>query len=222
MVEAVNREKIQRYRKLVQSLTDLGHSHARSIQTKRHQLIYFYFVRCARLVSGVVLLVDHKHLSAAFALEKSVVDAVVNGLYVGYAADDAEFERLISLTMKGRETGSVHRRAAKLDAALSKRKKFMAGQFAEIVKKTEEYVNEFAHGGILSTSLDLVECAPKVAYRVLADCVLLMLKFLGNVYILENIDLAPLNALMTEFQQVGDQAAEAAAGSSPSLRLSSE
>jgi hypothetical protein len=201
MVEAVNQEKIQRYRKLVQSLTDLGHSQAKSIQTKRHQLVYFYFVRCAGLVSGVLILVEHKHLSAAFALEKSVVDAVVNGLYLGYAADDTEFNRLVSMTMKGKETGSVRRRAAKLDTALSKRKKFMSGQFVDLVIKTEDYVNEFSHGGVLSTSLDVIEHPPQVAYKVLADCTLLMIKFLGNVYILENIDLSPLNALMEKFQQ---------------------
>jgi len=175
MVEAVNQEKIQRYRRLVQSLTDLGHSHAKAIQTKRHQLTYFYFVRCAGLVSGVVILVENKHLSAAFALQKSVVDTVINGLYLGYAADDTEFNRLVSMTIKGKETGSVRKRAAKLDAALSKRKKFMSGQFAELVKKTEEYVNEFAHGGVLSTSLDVLEYPPQVAYRVLADCTLLMI-----------------------------------------------
>jgi hypothetical protein len=201
MVEAVNQEKVQRYRKLVQSLTDLGHSHAKSIQTKRHQLMYFYFVRCAGLVSGVVVLVEHKHLSAAFALQKSVVDAVINGLYLGYAADDVEFNRLLSMTKKGKEIGSVHKRASKLDAALSKRKKFMSGQFVELVTKTEEYVNEFAHGGILSTSLDVIEHSPQVAYKVLADCTLLMINFLSNVYISENIDLLPLKVLMEEFQQ---------------------
>ncbi len=203
MVEAVNQEKIQRYRKLVQSLTDLGHSRAKSIQTKRHQLMYFYFVRCAGLVSGVVILVEHEHLSAAFALEKSVIDAVINGLYLGYAADDTEFNRLVSMTMKGKEVGSVRRRAAKLDVALSKRKKFMSGQFVDLVKKTEDYVNEFSHGGVLSTSLDVIEHPPQVAYRVLADCTFQMINFLGNVYILENIDLSPLNALIGKFQQAG-------------------
>jgi hypothetical protein len=200
MVEAANQEKTQRYRRLIQSLTDLGRSHAKSIRTKRHQLMYFYFVRCAGLVSGVVVLVEHKHLSAAFALQKSVVDAVINGLYLGYAADEVEFNRLLSLTMKGKETGSVRKRAARLDAALSKRKKFMSGQFVELVTKTEEYVNEFAHGGILSTSLDVIEHSPQVAYKVLADCTLLMINFLSNVYISEDIDLSPLKSLMEEFQ----------------------
>jgi hypothetical protein len=79
----------------VQSLTDLGHSHAKAIQTKRHQLTYFYFVRCAALVSGVVLLVENKQLSAAFALQKSVVDAVINGLYLGYAAGDTDLTVLL-------------------------------------------------------------------------------------------------------------------------------
>jgi hypothetical protein len=201
MVEAVDQEKIQLYRKLVQALTDLGHSQAGSIQTKRHQLTYFYFVRCARLVSAVVILVENDHLSAAFALEKSVIDAVINGLYLGYAADDTEFNRLVSMTIKGKEVGSVRKRAAKLDVALSKRKKFMSGQFVDLVNKTEDYVNEFSHGGVLSTSLDAIEHPPQVAYQVLTDCMLQMINFLGSVYILENIDLSPLNALIEKFQR---------------------
>jgi len=71
-----------------------------------------------------VTLIEHSNLSAAFALQKSVVDAVINGFYLGYAADDTEFGRLVSLKMKGRETGSIRKRAARLDGALSKRKKF--------------------------------------------------------------------------------------------------
>jgi hypothetical protein len=109
--------------------------------------MYFYFVRCAALVSGIGVLVEYEHLSAAFALQKSVADAVINRLYVGYAVDDTEFERIVSMRMKGKEVGSVRKRAAKLDAALLKRKKFMSGQFTELVTKTEEYVNEFAYGG---------------------------------------------------------------------------
>ncbi len=201
MGEPLRGEKIQRYRELVESLTELGRSHAKSIRTKRQQLMYFYFVRCAGLVSGVVVLVEHNHLSAAYALEKSIVDAVINGLYIGYAADDTEVEGLVSMKLKGKETGSVRKRAAKLGAALSKHRKYMACQFVELFEKTKEFVNEFAHGGVLSTSLDVIEYSPQVAYKALADCTLLMINFLGNVYILENIDLSPLNALMEKFKQ---------------------
>jgi len=164
---------------------DLGHSHAKSVQTKSHQLMYFYFVRCAGLVSGVVVLVRAQALSAAFALQKSVVDAVINGLYLGYAADEVEFNRILSMKMKGKETGSVRKRAAKLDAALSKRKKFMSGQFVELVTKTEEYVNEFAHGGVLSTSLDIIEHSPQVAYKSAGRLHLADDQLSKHVYILE-------------------------------------
>jgi len=70
----------------------------------------YFCVRCAGLVSGVVVLVEHNHLSAAYALEKSVVDAVINGLYIGYAADDTELEGLVSIKLKGKETGSIRKR----------------------------------------------------------------------------------------------------------------
>lgn len=201
MIESDTRAKVQRYSGLVKSLIELGRTHAKSIATKRQELMYFYFVRCARLVSGIVLLVEHGYLSAAYALEKSVVDAVVNGLYVGYAADDAEVEGLAALTLKGKSTGSVRKRAVKLDATLSTRKTFMSGQFVDLMDKTNDYINEFAHGGILSTSLDVVEYPPQVALKVLTNSTLLLIKFATNVYILEDIDLSPLRVVMEEFKE---------------------
>ena len=43
---------------------------------------------------------------------------------------------------------------------------------------------------------------PGVGYKVLADSVLALLFFLGNVFVLENFDLAPLEVLMREFGEV--------------------
>jgi hypothetical protein len=44
---------------------------------------------------------------------------------------------------------------------------------------------------------------PKVGYKVLADSVLTLLFLLGNVCILEDLDLVPLELLMREFDDAG-------------------
>jgi hypothetical protein len=67
-------DKVPRYRKLAESLARLGDEHAKAITTNRYKLMYHYFVRCAGLTSAVILLVETGHLSAAYALQKSLVD----------------------------------------------------------------------------------------------------------------------------------------------------
>ncbi len=63
----------------------------------------------------------------------------------------------------------------------------------------------FGHGGLLSTALEAGTMPPQVGYKVLADSVLTLLFFLGNVCILENLESAPLEMLMREFDEAGKQ-----------------
>jgi hypothetical protein len=203
-IMAVIADKCSRYRKLSQSLAEIGDQHARAITNQRYRLMYHYFVRCSGLTSATVLLVENGFLAAAYALQKSIVDSMLNGLYIGYVAKDAEINRLITLALKGRGTGysKMERRARDIDAAFQKRKPFMMSVHS-IVKRTQESLNEFGHGGLLSTALEAGTNPPEVGNKVLADCVLTLLFFLGNVCILENLDLAPLELLMKEFDEAG-------------------
>jgi hypothetical protein len=195
--------KVSRYRKLAQSLAELGDKHAKAITSERYRLMYHYFVRCSSLTSATVLLVENGLLAAAYALQKSIVDSMLNGLHIGYVAKDSELKSLIALALKGRGTGysGMERRARDIDAAFQKRRPFM-GSVYSIVKRTQESLNEFGHGGLLSTALEAGTLPPEVGYKVLADSVLTLLFFLGNVFVLENFDLAPLEVLMREFGEV--------------------
>jgi hypothetical protein len=83
-------DKVSRYRKLAKSLAELGDEHAKAITTDRYKLMYHYFNRCSGLTSAVILLVETGHLAAAYALEKSLVDALLAGLYIGYVASERE------------------------------------------------------------------------------------------------------------------------------------
>jgi hypothetical protein len=205
-ISAAMTDKLSRYRKLAQSLAEIGDNHAKAIKSERHRLMYHYFVRCSSLTSAAVLLVENGLLPAAYALQKSIVDSMLNGLHIGYVAKDSEINRLITLALKGRGTGysGMERRARDIDAAFQKRRPFMMGVHS-IVKRTQESLNEFGHGGLLSTALEAGTMRPEVGYKVLADSVLTLLFFLGNVCILENLDLAPLELLMREFDEAGKQ-----------------
>jgi hypothetical protein len=200
-------DKILRYRKLLQTLAALGDEHAKAITFNRYRLMYHYFIRCVALASAIISLVEVDNLTGAYALEKSLVDALPNGLYLGYVSSDKEIEETIALAMKGRCTGhsGMKKRARMIDANFSQRRTFMTSQFEEMVKRTIEFLNEFGHGGLLSTALGASSLPPEVANKVLSQGVFVIIIFLGNVCILENLDLAPLEAAQKEFQQANDE-----------------
>jgi hypothetical protein len=133
-------EKVSRYRKLAKSLAELGDEYAKAITTDRYKLIYHYFIRCSGLTSAVILLVETGHLAAAYALEKSLVDALLTGLYIGYVASEKEIKESIALALKGRCTGHsvMKKRARMIDEKFSQRRVFMTGMLEEMVKRTSE------------------------------------------------------------------------------------
>jgi hypothetical protein len=195
-------DKLPRYRKLLQALAALGDEQAKAIESNRYRLMYHYFIRSVALASGIITLVEVDNLTGAYALEKSLVDALLNGLYFGYVASDTEIQETIALALKGRCTGhsGMKKRARMIDANFSQRRTFMTPQFEEMVKRTGEFLNEFGHGGLLSTALGILNLPPQVANKVLSQAVFIIIIFLGNVFILENLDLAPLEAAQKEFQ----------------------
>jgi hypothetical protein len=203
-------DKVSRYRNLAQSLAKLGDSHAKAITTNRYKLMYHYFIRCSSLTSAVILLVEAGHLAAAYALEKSIVDALLQGLYIGYVASDKEIEHNIAMALKGRCTGhSRMKKLAKLlDHRCGQRKKFMTGMFEDMVRRTSERLNEFGHGGLLSTALEIRSLPEEVGNKVLAESVLALHIFLSYVFLLEDLDLSPLEALQQEFAGVRGELTE--------------
>jgi hypothetical protein len=200
-------DKVLRYRKLLQSLAALGDEHAKAITSSRYRLMYHYFIRCVALASAIITLAEVENLTGSYALVKGLVDALLSGLYIGYVASDQEIEETIRLAMKGRCTGhsGMKKRARMIDVNLSQRRAFMTRQFEDMVKGTSEYLNEFGHGGLLSTALGAVNLPPQVVNKVLSQAVFVIIIFLGNVFILENLDLAPLEAAQKEFQLTNDE-----------------
>jgi len=93
----------------------------------------------------------------------------------------------------------MERRAREIDEAIEKRRPHVRADFYNIVKPTREFLNEFGHGGLLSTVLEAECLPPEVGYKVLADSLLTVISFLGNVFIMENLDLSPLQQVLQEF-----------------------
>ena len=204
--------KIPHYRKLAESCSKLAAEHEKAIITTRHRLMYHYFLRCSGLTSAVLVLVEAGLVGAAYALEKSLVDALLNGLYIGYVASDKEIEDSIAMAMKGRCTGhsKMKKRAKLVDTALRQRKAFLSiDMFEGLVGRNQEALNEFGHGGLLSTMLDVTSAPAEVENRILSRAVLALLMFLGSVALLENLDLAPLEDLQKEFTGIGGELVEA-------------
>ena len=201
------RSKVPRYRRLAESLARLGDDSARAITTSRYRLMYNYFVRCCGLTSAIILLIEAGHVAAAYALEKSLVDALLSGLYLGYVASEKEIADTVALALKGRCTGhsSMKKRARMLDSNFSQRRSFTTGMFEDMVKRTGEQLNEFGHGGLLSTALEIKSLPAEVENKLLAQSVFVLIIFLGNVFVLENLDLTPLEALQKEFQGTQDE-----------------
>jgi hypothetical protein len=102
----------------------------------------------------------------------------------------------------------MKKRAKMIDENFSRRRVFMTGMFAEMVKRTSEQLNEFGHGGLLSTVLEVKSLPPEVGNKVLARSVFVLIIFLGNVFMLENLDLTPLENLQKEFDGTGDELTE--------------
>lgn len=200
-------DKIPRYRKLLHSLAVLGDDQAKAINSTRYRLMYHYFIRCVAVASAITTLVEVGNLTGAYALEKSLVDSLLNGLYLGYVASDTEIQETLALALKGRCTGhsGMKKRAKMIDTNFSQRRTFLTPKFEEMVKRTSEFLNEFGHGGLLSTALGIVNLPPQIANKVLSQAVFVIIIFLGNVFILENLDLAPLEAAQKEFQLTNDE-----------------
>jgi hypothetical protein len=191
----------------MQTLAVLGDEHAKAITSNRYRLMYHYFIRCVALASAITSLVEVDNMAGAYALEKSLVDALLNGLYLGYVVSDKEIEETIALALKGRCTGhsGMMKRAKLIDAKFSQHRTFMTTpQFTDMVKRTGEYLNEFGHGGLLSTTLSIRNLPPQVANKILSQAAFVLIIFLGNVCIMENLDMAHVQAALKEFQQTND------------------
>lgn len=191
----------------MQSLAALGDEHAKEITSDRYRLLYHYFVRSVALTSAIIALVEAENLTGAFALQKSLVDALLNGLYLGYVASTREIEDSIKLAMKGRCTGhsGMRKRAQMIDANFGQRRTFMTGMFEDMVRRTSEQLNEFGHGGLLSTALTLETLPPEIGDKLLSQSVFVILIFVGNVFVLENLNLAPLEEAQREFQLTNNE-----------------
>lgn len=200
-------DKAEQYRELVNSLYELGTKEAAAITTDRYRIMFHYFVRCVRLALAIILLVEKENLVGAYALEKSLIDALLTGLYLCYSAPEPEFQEILALALSGRGTGysKMKHRAREIDRHFAKRKAAETISFVRLVRENSESLNEFGHGGLLSMGVESPTIAPAFTAKRLSRSAFVPIMFLAHVFRLEGIELAPLKALMGKFTEIGGE-----------------
>jgi hypothetical protein len=103
----------------------------------------------------------------------------------------------------------MNKRAKLLDEEFQRRRSFMDGSMLQgIVKRTSEHLNEFGHGGLLSTGLNAKKVSPAVQKQIVDRSVFVLVIFMGQVFVQENLDLDPLEALQQELAEIRNEPAE--------------
>jgi len=139
-------------------LTTLGNQWANLGTTQRHRLLHLHFLRLSALVSGALTLVEVNNPQAAFALDKSILDTLFGGLYIGYTIDEAMLQENIKKGGMGRGTPhpSWTKMANAVDENLRAKKqlfKNLTGSLLTILDKYREQANTFQHRGLFSIVL---------------------------------------------------------------------
>jgi|SRR5579859_1418779 len=189
---------IERAKTQLSQLTALGDEWAKQGTTERHRLLHLHFVRLTALVSGTLTLVEVGNAPAAFALNKSILDTLFGGLYVGYAMEEATLQENIRKGGKGRGTPhpSWAAMAKAVDEQLYIKKPFfkgkLVGSLLGFLDKYREQANTFQHGGLFSIVLQDKNVPPELLENLVERCVGTMVAYLNYVAMLEGL---PIDAL---------------------------
>lgn len=133
----------------ITQLKNLGDEWAKLSTTKRHDLVHQYFDRVFHIASGMVTLAEYDNSIAVFALQKSLYEAVLYGLYYGYIIDDADLENHLHKAAM-RETTKISWEDAKRIDARAK-----ATYLTNISQTRKRFSNEWQHGGLIALQLNL-------------------------------------------------------------------
>jgi hypothetical protein len=191
---------VSQARAQVSQLTTLGHQWVSMGTTQRHRLLHLHFVRLSALVYGALTLVEVRNPQAAFALDKSILDTLFGGLYIGYAIDDAALQENIKKGAKGRGTPhpSWTTMAKAVDEHLYVKKPVFrnsGGSLLTILDKYREQANTFQHGGLFSIVLQDENLPAALLENFVNRCVGTMIAYLNYVAMFEGIAIDELRGI---------------------------
>jgi len=169
--------------------------------TERHRLLHLYFLRLTALVSGALTLIEVGNTPAAFALDKSILDTLFGGLYIGYAIEETKLQENIKKGSKGRAARhpSWTNMAKAVDEELYTRKPFfkgkLAGSLLTLLDKYSEKANIFQHGGLFSIVLHDKNIPATLLENFAYRCVRTIVTYLQYVAMFEGMPIDELRRI---------------------------
>jgi hypothetical protein len=191
---------VEQLRAQASQLVALGDQWAKLGTTERHRLLHLHFLRLTSLVSGALTLIEVGNAPAAFALDKSILDTLFGGLYIGYAIEETTLQENIKKGGKGRGTPHPSRAtmAKAVDQQLYIKKPAFKGKVAGslgFLDKYREQANTFQHGGLFSVVLQDKNLPPKLFGNFAHRCVRTMVTYLQYIAMLEGIPIDELRRI---------------------------
>lgn len=202
-------QKIEKYRQLAYDLVEIGKQQQVYANTPARKMLFQYFVRLGDLVFGTIACVEANCLGGAYALEKSIFDAVLRGLFLGYVATEAEIKTEIEKVAKGQFGGYSAKRqtAEKVDKALHAKRPAMQGRIAEWLGIRKQMLNEYQHGGLASTVLSFGPHPAEFENGIMGTAAMDLNLYLSIIFLVEGLDVRPLEEAMLRFDDLKQLAA---------------
>jgi hypothetical protein len=203
MADLTLESKVEQARAQIFQLAALGDQWAKLGTTERHRLLHLQFHRLTALVSGALMLVEASNAPAALALDKSILDTLFGGLYIGYAIEEATLQENIKKGGKGRGTPhpSWSTMAKAVDEQLYIKKPVfkgkLAGSLLGFLDKYREQANIFQHGGLFSIVLQDKSLPSKLLENFADRCVSAMTTYLQYVAMFEGISIDELRRIQS-------------------------
>ena|ERR1700686_5212982 len=201
MADLTLQPTVEQVRVQASQLVALGDQWAKLGTTERHRLLHLHFLRLTALVSGALTLIEVGNAPAAFALDKSILDTLFGGLYIGYAIEETTLQENIKKGGKGRGTPhpSWTTMAKAVDEQLYIKKPALKGKVAGsllgFLDKYREQANTFQHGGLFSIVLQNKNLPPKLLENLAHRCVRTMVTYLQYVAMFEGIPIDELRRI---------------------------
>ena len=201
MADLTLQSTVEQVRAEVSQLVALGDQWAKLGTTERHRLLHLHFLRLTALVSGALTLIEVGNAPAAFALDKSILDTLFGGLYIGYAVEETTLQENIKKGGKGRGTPhpSWTTMAKAVDEQLYIKKRFfkekLTGSLLGFLDKYREQANTFQHGDLFSIVLQDKNLPPKLMGNFAHRCAGTMVAYLQYIAMFEGIPIDELRRI---------------------------
>jgi hypothetical protein len=201
MADLALQPTVEQMRAQASQLVALGDEWSKLGTTERHRLLHFHFLRLTALVSGALTLIEVGNAPAAFALDKSILDTLFGGLYIGYAIEETTLQENIKKGGKGR--GTPHPRWTTMAKAVDEQlyikkpgfKGKVTGSLLGFLDNYREQANTFQHGGLFSIVLQSKNLPPKLLENFARRCVGTMVTYLHYVAMFEGIPIDELRRI---------------------------